>query len=229
MALPSRKTPIARCENASAFTQGALREYPILFKSEPDRAARFESLAGGLQAATLPLTAAQTDYRAAVLAVIPHRVRVKLADLRSADVVRSVKRAAEEAGRDVFAIVFPGGIEPIIKPMGQTEVDELRKLEDRIAAATTWPERDAHRARVVEVRKQYEKALEGRKAAMLEAANRRVIRDAIKEDFLDVFAEVAAAIEGEFPRDRRRQSVFFEDVSRGKKRDDDDGEDLEPA
>jgi hypothetical protein len=34
-----------------------------------------------------------------------------------------------------------------------------------------------------------------------------------KEDFLDVYAEIAARVKAEFPRDRKMQDLFFDDVT----------------
>ncbi len=224
MQTPSPKTPILRCETASLFAQDALREYPAVFKAEPELAAQLENLANTLGVGTGALLAAHSTYRAAVVALVPHRVRVGLADLRSAEVVHSVKRAAEEAGEDIAEAVFPGGVTPVIKGYGQSEVAALRALEGRIAAATTWPDREAQLARVVEVRELYEKALKDREEAMIDAAAKRAIRNAVKEDFLDVFATVAAAIKGKFPRDKKRQDVFFDKLRAKRAADDDDGD-----
>ena len=229
MQVPNSKTPIQRCETASKFAQDAMRRYPTFFKPEPEVAARLENLAGSLGVGTGALMSAQGGYRAAVIDLIPHRVAVKLSDLRSAEVVRSVKRAADDAGAEISEAVFPGGIEPIIKPFGQTEVDELRKLEGRIAAATSWADRTAQLARIVEVRELYEKALKDRKDAMMAAAGQRAVRDSVKEDFLDVFATVAAAIKGEFPRDKKRQDVFFDKLRAKKTAVDDDDDDADDS
>lgn len=224
METPSTKTSIQRCETASLFAQEALREYPLLFKSEPDLAAALESLANSLGVGTGALLAAQGTYRAAVVALVPHRVRVKLVDLRSAEVVHSVKRAAEEAGAEIAEAIFPGGVTPVIKGYGQSEVTALRALEGRITAAISWADRETQLARVVEVRKLYENALKNRGEAMIDAAAKRAMRNAVKEDFLDVFAEVAAAIRGKFPRDKKRQDVFFDKLRSKKAADEDDAD-----
>ncbi|HEY8431848.1 MAG TPA: hypothetical protein VIL20_25900 [Sandaracinaceae bacterium] len=226
MQLPSRRTPVERCLKASTFTIGALRTYPQVFESPPDVAARLEAIAGILEPSSSALAIAHDNYRAAVLAIIPHRLAVKLADLHSADVVRSVKRAAEEAGPEIHQAVFPNGMTPITKPYGRAEVEGLRLLEGRIAAATNWADRDAQLARVVAVRTKYEEVLQARQEAMLTAAAARAERDVAKEDLLDAFAEAAGAIQQIFPRDRARQDVFFDDLRRRvDDADDDDGDD----
>lgn len=224
MELPNGSTPIPRCETLSVFTQEALRRYAAVFKSEPELAARLERLASSLGVGTGALLAAQGTYRGAVVALVPHRVNVKLTDLRSAEVVQSVKRAAEEAGAAIAEAVFPGGVTPIIKGYGASEVAALRTLEGRMAAAASWTDREAQLARIVEVRELYEKALKDRADAMIEAAGKRAIRNAVKEDFLDAFATVAAAVKGEFTRDRKRQDVFFDRVSARKASAEDDAD-----
>lgn len=213
MQLPNRNTPVERCLELSAFTVGALRTYGAMFEAPPELAAQLEALANTLEPSAAAMAAAQASYRTSVLAIIPHRVAVKLADLRSSDVVKSVKRAADDADPSISDAIFPGGTTPITKPFGQTEVDGLRRLEGRIAAVSAWTGRDAQGARIIAVRTVYETALKGRKEAMLAAGAQHALRDMAKEDFLDAFATVAATIKGVFPRDRARQDVFFDAVS----------------
>jgi hypothetical protein len=167
-----------------------------------------------LGTATAALLARQQEYRAAVVALVEVRVALKLIDLRSSDEVHSVQRAAEDAGKAVgkavAAAVFLGGITPIVKPMGSSEVTALRLLEGRIAAARDWTGREAQGARVTTVRTAYQDALRRRAEGMATAASKRALRNAAKEDFLDAFASVAASIQKLFLRDRARQNVFFD-------------------
>jgi hypothetical protein len=212
MQLPHRSTSITRCETAARHAQHALQRYGALFGAGPETSARLAALATTLSEATDVLVGAQAEYRAAVIALIGARVEVKLVDLEADDVVRSVKRAADEAGKDVAAMVFEGGITPIVRPVGQTEVKTLRALEGRIAAATRWPDKAAQAARVEAVRTAYEAALEARALGMRQAADKRAVRDAIPEDYLDTFVRVAAGVKDLFPRDRARQDVFFDSL-----------------
>lgn len=226
---PDRYTPIARCEALSLYAQHALRRYQRLFDVSPAAAARLESLAATLAAATDPLIASQAAYRAAVLALLAPRVEVKLVDLKADAVVRSVKRAAEDAGAEVDAAVFPEGATPIVKPVGAAEVAGLRSLSGRIAATPTWADREAQRARVDGVHGEYSAALAARSTAMAVAADARAVRDEAKERFLDAYVAVASAIKELFPRDRIRQDVFFDDVRAGSRAQDDGDEPDEPA
>ncbi len=233
MQIPNARTPVARCETASRFAQGAMREYSTIFEAPADLAARLESLAGTLEAATAALMGRQQTYRESVLALIPLRVTVKLVDLRADEVVRSVKRAADDAGAAVSSAVFPGGVTPIIRPVGQTQAAQLRALEGRLTASS-WDGAAAQLARVTAARESYEGALKRREDGMIAAADQRALRDAAKEDFLTVFAEVAAGIQQVFPRDRRRQDALFDDVHARPRRSspDDpspDGDDTDPT
>ena len=229
MQLPHRNTPITRCETASKFTQGAMRRYAAIFDAPPETAARLEDLADTLEAATTALVDAQAAYRATSLALVAIRLEVKLMDLRADDEVRKLKRAADSVARDVSSFVFPKGLTPIVRPLGQTQVAALRALEGRIAAATKWAERQQAVDRVVAVREQYEAALANRQEAMVVNAAQRATRDGIKEDFLDAFAAVAGAVRELFPRDRRRQDVFFDVLRTSRSSNDDTDEPDEPV
>lgn len=227
MQLPTKNTPIARCETASLYTQGALRNYARLFEAPPDVAARLESLAQTLEDDTATLMGAQAEYRSAVLALIPLRFQIKVIDLKADTIVRSVKRAAEEAGKDISSALFPNGMTPIIRPVGRTQVDALRALEARIGAASRWAARDEQLARVVAVRTEYEALLDQRRDAMAAAAAKRAARNAAKEDFLDVMASLAGAVREIFPRDRKRQDLFFDELFRSRRPRGSDATDVE--
>lgn len=140
--------------------------------------------------------------------------------------MRSVKRAADDAGEDISAAVFPTGVTPIVRPVGQTEVTQLRALEGRINAAASWTTKDAQLARVSGIRVTYETALKNRADGMIAAGAVRALRDVAKEDFLDVFAQVAAGIKQLFPRDKKRQDALF-DKSRTSRASEEDAEDAD--
>jgi hypothetical protein len=229
MQRPDRRTPISRCEAAALYAQHAFRRYAALFAPGPETAAQLEAAAKTLEEAKDALVRAQAEYRDATVALLASRVEVKLIDLKADDVVRSVKRAADEAGKDVARAVFADGITPIVKPVGASEAKALRALEGRIAAASRWQGREAQASRVEAVRAEYEAALAARAEGLRAAADKRALRDAIKEDFLDAFTRVAAVIEGLFPRDRPRQDVFFDTLRASSARGIDDDEPDEPS
>jgi len=229
MQIPDKSTPVSKCESLASFAHGALTRYAALFSPPADVAAKLAALGGTVQAAATALAKTQAEYRAAVLALVGPRVGVKLVDLKADDLVRSVKRAADDAGPAVSAAVFPNGVTPIVKAFGQTEVDELRALEGRVEAAGKWSDAAAQKARVADLRAAYEAALADRKAGMVAASDKRALRDAAKEDFLDTYAAVAGAVRELFPRDRARQDVFFDVVRASAAADEGGDEPDEPA
>ena len=210
---PARNTPIDRCESATRFAESAILQYVESFEPPAETADALRAQAAALLTGRVSLTAKQSEYRTAVLDAIASRVAVLMVDLRADAVTRSAKRAVDDAGKDVAAMVFPEGVTPIVKLFGQSEVDALIALEDRILAAEgRWSEAMATHARIVEVRTRYQTALANRTTALNFASGKRALRDAAKEDFLDTYAKVASAIKGLFPRDRVMQDIFFEDV-----------------
>ena len=210
---PDRNTPVSRCESASRYAESAILQYVEAFEPPAEVADLLRAQAAALLAGRVSLTTKQADYRTAVLDCIPSRVAVAIVDLRADGFTRSAKRAADEAGKDVAAMVFPEGVTPIVKLFGQSEVDSLIALEGRIAAAAgRWSEAAATQARIVEARTRYEAALANRTTALNLATSKRALRNSAKEDFLDTYARVASAIKGLFPRDKTLQDVFFDEV-----------------
>lgn len=67
----------------------------------------------------------------------------------------------------------------------------------------------------------YENALKARKNGYDAEALARAARNLAKEEFLDVYAEVAGRIEAAFPRDKKTQDLFF--LKDKSAQDDDDG------
>lgn len=77
------------------------------------------------------------------------------------------------------------------------------------------------------VRTEYETALTDRKEAMIAAAAKRAVRNAVKGDFLDPFASIGGAVREIFPRDRKRQDIFFDVLRTTRKVRTETGEDPE--
>lgn len=149
---------------------------------------------------------------------IEQRTGIKYADHVSDKVVRGVQRQAEIAddkkNGKIGTALFPGGVTPIIRPVGNTQVIEMRALEGRIeAAGALWPGAMPEKAKIMAERIAYETALTERRTAMETAADLRAKRDAAREDFLDVYAATAARVKAEFPRDRAMQDLFFDRVT----------------
>lgn len=229
MQLVVSRTPIARCESLAPYTASTLRRFVVLFAPPPETAAQLLAMADALEASISVVSLRQSEYRALVLACIGPRVEVKLVDLKADTEVRHSKLAVDAVSKTASLAVFPDGITPIIKPVGQAEVDGLRALEGRIiAAAPQWTEATAWQARIAGVRGLYEAALKSRTDAMSAAANARALRNAAKEDFVTLYAKAAGAIKMLFPRERAVQDIFFDEV-RSSGGEDAEPDDVEPV
>lgn len=220
MQLPTTKTPVSKCVALGRYAAAMLGKFtnkPVLL-----------SLAASMTAATDPLEAAQGAYATSVLALILPRVGVRFNDYSSDNVVRALLRQAEmfdnKKGGPTSSFLFSEGITPIIRPVGQTQVDAMEKLEGKLDALASWPEAAAEKAKLTTAREAYATALKDRNTAMLASAGSRAKRDMAKEDFLDVYATVAAKVKAEFPRDRAMQDLFFDKVTSAVVADEDDDE-----
>ncbi len=222
--LPNAKTPIDRCEHKSLHTRTMLDK----FKDVP----ALNGLAAKLGEATNLLLVRHNAYNEKVKALIVLRVEVKFTDMLSDQVVRLALKRAEiedgKAGGKITTLLFPNGSTPIIKPVGGTQVHEMRRLEGRYAEAEAiYPAAASEREKIQALRVRYEEALEGRRQGMESSAQARAARNLAKEEFLDVFAEVANRIKAAFPRDKKTQDLFFlKDKSAS---DGDDTDDQETA
>ncbi len=210
MQLPASRTPIARCVQLAFYSGQMLSRFP----QNPN----LQTLAPRMDSAGAILDDVQAKYIASVKTIIRARVDVRFADWSSDNVIRMAQRAAEMADGKVGGAraskLYPNGITPIIKPMGATQVQEMRDLENRYEVlAATWPEAAAEKDKIVTARKGYEDALNARRDALQSAGNARTARDLAKEDFLGVYAEIAARVKAEFPRARKMQDLFFDDVT----------------
>ncbi|MDI3287127.1 hypothetical protein [Polyangium sp. 15x6] len=204
--LPNAKTPITRCELKSLYTRTMLGKFSDV--------AALNGLAAKLEDATNALLAREQAYNQQIKELIVIRVEVKFTDRLADQVVRlALKRAEIEDGRPggrIVSTLFPGGSTPIIKPVGGTQIKEMRALEGRYTEiAAIYPAGSAELDKITAHRHRYEQALEARKLGMEAAAQARAARNLAKEEFLDVFAEVANRIKAAFPRDKKTQDLFF--------------------
>ncbi len=220
--LPTINTPLARCEEKSLHTQAMLSR----FADVP----ALNGLGTLLATATNTLLARQAELQQKTKALILLRVEVTWCDRSSDQLVRAGIKRAEIAdgkpGGRITTTLFPNGSTPIIKPVGTTQVNEMVALAGRYeSVASIYPEATEEVARINASRVQYENALEARKSGIDAEAQSRAARNLAKEEFLDVFAEVAARIKGAFPRDKKTQDLFFlKDKSTTNDADDDDGD-----
>ncbi|TKD09386.1 hypothetical protein [Polyangium fumosum] len=204
--LPNAKTPIDRCEHKSLHTRTMLAK----FQDVP----ALNGLAAKLETATKLLLATQDAYDAKVKALIVLRVEVKFTDLLADRAIRIALKRAEiedgKAGGKIVSMLFPSGSTPIIKPVGGTQVQEMRALEGRYAeVGGIYPAAADEGQKIEALRVRYEQALDARRMGMEAAAQARAARNLAKEEFLDVFAEIANRIKAAFPRDKATQDLFF--------------------
>ena len=182
MQLPSPRTPIARCEQISLYTQRMLQKFP--------NEAGLAGLDTMLATSTQTLMATQSAYRDSVTALIVVRVDVKFADYVADKGVRQGQRFAQLAdggskGR-FSSHLYPDGTTPIVRLVGESQVTEMKKLEGRYTSLVgTWSDAATEGAKIAAFCLQYEGALFARKDAMQTSANRRAARDVAKEDFLE--------------------------------------------
>lgn len=226
MQTPTLKTPVTRCISLGLFSQAMLAKFP----GNPV----LVGLSATMGAATTALAVAQAEYAQSVLALIPLRVAVKFADHVADKVVRDVERAAVSAdgakGGRLAGAAFPHGVTPIVRPVGQTQCDEMRALEGRLKALEAdWPGAAAERAKIEAERIVYEDTLKARKAGMASSADKRAQRDAVREDYLDVYAATAARVKEQFPRQRAQQDLFFEKIAEAPVADDAEDDDADPT
>lgn len=142
---------------------------------------------------------------------------------REGSATRQAEGADDKKGGKIAMTIFPDGVTPIIRPVGDTQVAAMRAVEGRLEAAVAiWPAALAEKAKLTTERIAYETALAERKTAMQTTADLRAKRDAAKEDFLDVFATTAGRVKAEFPRDRPMQDLFFDKVTEAMVANEDD-------
>ncbi|EYF06421.1 hypothetical protein [Chondromyces apiculatus] len=206
MSVPVMNTTVDRCELKSLHTCTMIHKF--------DQVPALTGLAASLEAATTNLLARQTAYTAKTKALIKLRVEVRYTDLIADQGVRMSLRMAEIAdgkpGGRVAKTLFPNGTTPIIRPIGGTQVKEMRGLEGRYKEVEAlFPAAPDERLKIEALRQRYEAALQGRLVGMEECAQARAARNLAKEEFLDVFTEVANRIRAAFPRDKKTQALFF--------------------
>jgi hypothetical protein len=222
MQQPLFNTPVAKCETLARHIVASIRRYIALFSPTAQVRAELEAIAARIAAGSLQLVSAHGVYRERVLDLIEPRVEVKMVDLKADDVVRSVKRLADEA--KVADRIFPDGVTPIVKPVGQSEVDELQKLEERISGSIGWADKDAAQARIASVRADYETALGRRRAALSASGSARALRDSTREEFVNLYASAMGTVKALFPRDKATQDAFFDAVRTASDDGDDEAE-----
>jgi hypothetical protein len=172
---------------------------------------------------------AQDAYETLIGQLLATRVDASFENYLSDQHLRAVQRQAQLAdgrrGGRIATAIFPKGSGPIVRLQGESQIAAMRQVEARLGGvADIWPEATAAQQTVATHRGRYEVALKARDDAELAINNSRINRDAMKRRFLDLYAEIAALVKAEFPRNKMMQDLFFDTVhspsSRGNRRPD---------
>jgi hypothetical protein len=208
MEVLTMKTPVPVCLSASGYTIRMMMkhsEYPVMAELVP----RLGS--GRTELAQAERAVADADE-----ALMMARVDVTFEDHASDQWLRSLQSQAQAAdghkGGRIGATLFPDGLNEITRRQGPIQVKRMRELEARLGNLTTWPESTAQLAGLTVRRSSYEAAIEARTEAERGLTRARAARDAVKLRFVDLYAQIAARIQVEFPRNRRMQDLFFDTI-----------------
>jgi hypothetical protein len=209
MQTPTAKTPVSKCLDLAAYSTRMLAKFPGTPALAP--------LAAKMQSAAQALSTGQTAYADAVKAILPARVDVKYENFVSDRRIRLTQQKAEMAdGKKSGTRVtqaFPEGSSPIVRLVGLSQVKAMSDLAGRLAAlAAVWPEASAEAQAITQFRDDYDTAIKARDNAGQTSTNLRAMRDAAKESFITVYAEITSRVAAEFPRDTAMQDLFFDDA-----------------
>ncbi|UQA56199.1 hypothetical protein [Polyangium aurulentum] len=209
MRTPTMNIPVSKCLDLASHACRMFSKFP--------QNTVLASLTTRLEGAASALAAAQDTYEVAIKDILPSRVDVKYENYVSDRRIRLCQQKAEMAdgkrGGHIASLVYPEGSATIVRLVGASQVQAMRDLEGRLAAAEAfWTEAKSEKADIEKLRASYQAALDGRQAAGQKARDLRAARDAAKEQFLTTYAEVMSRVGAEFPRDKVMQELFFDEV-----------------
>jgi len=208
--IPTSKTPVAKCLALATYTCQMMRQFP--------NNSELAMLSAKLADARNALEKAEENHAAAEANILPARVGVMYADYASDEGIKQAKRVAEMAdGVSMGPLamhLFPEGTNALVRLLGLTQVKEMRDLEGRYdGLLSRWTDAQSEKDKISLLRGQYESAITARTNAAQALSDARSLRDLVKEDFLDVYAEVANRVRALFPRNRKKQELFFDVVT----------------
>jgi hypothetical protein len=214
MKVPSKRTPVRTCLNAAGFSCGMLAKHT----GDP----RLPELGRRFSAGRTELAQAERRLVEAEETLTLVRVELKFEDHASDQFLRRMQALAEAAdqrkGGKLSKSLFPAGINDITKLTGATQVEKMRALEARTIQIQGWDDAVDLLTELIGHRTRYEGAIELRSEAERQVVSARAARNAAKERFLDLYAEIAGQIRSIFPRDRRMQDLFFDDLTPRRRR-----------
>jgi hypothetical protein len=222
MIMPNRNTPVQRCVELAQYTEHMLRKFP-------DNA-RLILLAGRVGEGGGALEAAHRAYEDEQRVLALRRIDVDYENYLADASVRRMRKLLEvvdRRGGRIMSQVFPAGFPDVSRIQGARQVAAMSLLEVRLQGVQDlWPDAAVELAELVVRRTTYSDALDARKDCERRSLALRVARDAAKERFLQLYAEVVSLVQAEFPRDRATQELFFRDAyERRPAATPDDGED----
>jgi hypothetical protein len=209
MIMPNKKTPVARCQELGLYTEQMLGKFP----DNP----RLAALAGRMRAGNGALEAAEVALQSELRALMRLRIDVDFENYLSDRRVRRTRMVVEmhdgrRRGR-IAAAILPDGSLDFSRIQGQKQIEAMRLLEARLAAAhDIWPEAVNELEDIARHRMRYATAVEARDAGVQRVKDLRQARDAAKERFLHLYAEIVSLVGAEFPLDRVTQELFFLDA-----------------
>jgi hypothetical protein len=209
MRLPDQSTPVERCLEMAWYTEHMLGKFP----ENPRLAALSQRMGAGAKT----LEAAELAYALGLHNLVRLRLDVDFEDYRSDRRVRRTRKQVEihdgRQGGRVASQVFPSGSLDFSRLQGARQIEEMRTLESRVAAAQDiWPEAAAELADLTLHRTRHAAAIEARDAGVRQAKDLRTARNAAKERFIALYTECVNLVAAEFPRDRETQRLFFLDA-----------------
>lgn len=210
MRLPTMVTPVSKCLELADHSMYMLAKFP----DKPRLAELSRRMGEGGQA----LEDAQRAYEREQRAFIRLRIDLSFEDYVSDARIRRTRKLIElhdgRRGGRVAAQVFPDGSLDFTRIQGATQLQAMRLLEGRLATAQDiWPEAASELADIAAHRERYAAALSARDNGQRRIKDLRIARDAVKERFLHLYAEIVSLVSAEFPRDRATVALFFLDAS----------------
>jgi hypothetical protein len=225
MSLPDKSTPVARCLYMSLYTEQMLGK----FADNP----RLAALIPRLRAGSSALESAELAYIGEFRVLTRLRIDVDfenyLSDLRVRRTRKRVELHDGRRGGRIAAQILPDGSLDFSRIQGAKQIDAMRLLEARLAASQDiWPEAVSELADIAVCRVRYASALAARDEGVRRLKELRTARDAARERFVLLYAEIASLVAAEFPRDRVTQALFFLDARDRMGRPSQDGTGDEP-
>jgi hypothetical protein len=224
MITPDEQTSVSRCLELALYAEqmlGQLADSPRLAALIP----RIHAGAGALMDA-------ERAYARELRVLMWLRIDVRFEDYLSDQRVRRTRRMVEMhdgRGGCIAAQIMPEGWLDFSRIQGARQIEAMRALEARLAAAQDiWPEATSELAAIAAHRIRYTRAITARERGLRRVHDLLTAREAAREQFLQLYAEIASLVEAELPRDREAKGRFFLDARERSALPSDDGEGDEP-